>query len=34
LAIVKKVIDEHKGRIEVESEPGEGTTFKIYFPKI
>jgi GAF domain-containing protein len=34
LAIVKKVIDEHKGRIEVESELGEGTTFKIYFPKI
>ena len=34
LAIVKKVIDEHKGRIEVKSQLGEGTTFKIYFPKI
>jgi signal transduction histidine kinase/putative methionine-R-sulfoxide reductase with GAF domain len=34
LAIVKKVIDAHKGRIEVESEQGKGTTFNIYFPKL
>ncbi len=34
LAIVKNLIDQHKGRIEVESTPGQGTTFKIYFKKI
>ena len=34
LAIAKKVIEEHKGRIEVESEVGKGTTFKIYIPKL
>lgn len=34
LAIVKELIDQHKGRIEVDSVPDEGTTFKIYLKKI
>lgn len=32
LAIVKKSIDLHQGRIEVESEVGQGTTFRIAIP--
>jgi signal transduction histidine kinase len=31
LAICKQIIDEHEGAIEVDSIPGEGTTFKIRF---
>ncbi len=34
LAIVKELIDQHKGRIEVESIPNKGTTFKIYLKKM
>ena len=34
LAIVKELVDQHKGRIEVESVPNKGTTFKIYLKKI
>ncbi|MBL8156764.1 MAG: PAS domain S-box protein [Anaerolineae bacterium] len=32
LAIVKRVVDMHKGRIEVESTLGTGTTFRVYLP--
>lgn len=34
LAIVKELVDQHKGRIEVESVPNKGTTFKIYLKKM
>ncbi len=34
LYIVKKIIDNHGGKIEVESEKGKGTTFKIYFKPV
>lgn len=33
LATVKKIIDDHKGNIEVESKPNEGTKFTIELPK-
>ncbi len=32
LAIVKKIIDSHNGSIEVESEKGHGTTFRVSLP--
>lgn len=34
LSIVYRIIRDHSGFIEVESEPDKGTTFKIYFPLI
>lgn len=32
LAIVKHIMDAHKGKIEVESEPGNGSLFRLLFP--
>ncbi len=32
LAICKEIVDHHRGRIEVESSAGKGTTFSIYLP--
>lgn len=32
MSIVKKVMDDHKGKIEIESELGKGTTIRLLFP--
>ena len=32
LAVTHKIIQEHNGKIKVESEWGSGTTFRIYLP--
>jgi signal transduction histidine kinase len=32
LAVVKKVIERHKGKVEIVSEVGKGTCFKLYIP--
>lgn len=32
LAIVSKIVDGHNGRMTVESEPGKGSTFRIFLP--
>jgi signal transduction histidine kinase len=34
LSIVKSIVDAHLGSVSVGSEPGKGTTFTVYFPKI
>jgi K+-sensing histidine kinase KdpD len=32
MAIVKKIVDDHKGQIEIDSEMGKGTTVRLLFP--
>ena len=32
LSICYGIVEDHKGRIEVESQPGRGTTFRVYLP--
>jgi signal transduction histidine kinase len=32
LAIVSKIVDEHGGKMAVESEPGKGSIFRVYLP--
>jgi signal transduction histidine kinase len=32
LAIVHRIVTDHGGRIDVQSRPGEGTTFTVRFP--
>ncbi|WP_426756490.1 ATP-binding protein [Myxococcus sp. Y35] len=32
LAVVKRIIESHQGRVDMESQPGQGTTFRLYLP--
>lgn len=32
LAIVRKIVENHQGKVMVDSKPGRGTQFKLYFP--
>ncbi|MGR3492740.1 MAG: ATP-binding protein, partial [Shimia sp.] len=33
LAIVKHIVDRHRGRLKIESVVGEGSTFSVLLPK-
>ncbi|MBL0695136.1 ATP-binding protein [Comamonas sp. JC664] len=32
LAVVKRIIESHQGRVAMDSQPGQGTTFRLYLP--
>jgi PAS domain S-box-containing protein len=32
LAVVKRIVESHQGRLSLESQPGRGTTFRLYLP--
>ncbi len=34
LAVVRRIVDEHGGRIELASAPGQGTTFSVFLPLV
>ncbi len=34
LAIVKSIVETHHGRIEVDSRVDEGTTFRVFMPRL
>jgi PAS domain S-box-containing protein len=34
LAIVKEIVDLHEGQIEINSQPGQGTTFRVWLPMV
>ena len=34
LAVIHGIVKSHGGDITLESEPGKGTTFNVYFPRI
>ncbi len=32
LAVVKRILDEHRGRVTLDTQPGRGTTFRLFLP--
>jgi len=34
LSLVKSIVEAHRGAVEVESQPGVGTTFRVLFPTV